>query len=1261
MPLQRLAFQEVAARFSQPAVCHNRGTHQLPEYRWDATTRTILETDGTGGVVNGDQGSSRLPSRRPLDRRWDRSRGILLSENRRSAIREYTWPPVQTLSLPPSGILSSHQAHSYSSRTPPPKPNFGGSKPAQAAPKPTVMGPTLQPYGGRSSGESLEREKKYEEGQRAVSALQASRTEQAALQGTIHRLEVKLQALQKSYDSLSQQYKRLVQESEEWEKNSQDKLQEERRKAREEALKDKARRVEQARQELENVYEKRLAIAENRPVAAEEKLNAEMRRASRAMSQVEDLEARRDSLEEKLRKIISENEAEKKSLQSQHDEEVRRVRARASRDVEIAGHEALARVHLRVDYKRYRDVYSDLRVEVGSLLWTYKALAAVRKDTQKYWENAQQKFQAFCAQQKKAWFSQTHEQLVQKIETHLDHNLHRTKDISHKSESLMQAVSAAHYAFDKSAHDHRQLTRWLRFENTGDYHEMSHNADMLSLELVHRLEHFNLEHGRRRNTVKSYTQSTQHLFDLVRQMDFLKAVRHDEMGAKAVYLQTSTHKNIYHSVNAIRNAIRRSRDRKVETKPLNVLHKAIEEIDSAYVRARQDMAVYSDIVRKEAVLKASLGIASNDEKRYNLQIEELLKSKETELWEASGRIMGTHGKLTQNVAFPGRTAFRSPQKAASTTSRRLRQTKAASPGLRQPASRLTIRRTPSMQAAHVTNLPGLLLPKQEEVAVDMALLPDDFGHRRSPEDHSSRVGFNLADTSTNEAAAPRRLPLDGNAKLIIDDPSPASCQAAPDMHSPTNQADSSYDVENGSAIQNHQPLCFQIPAEDFKNAITASRTTSAAFWKHTLYRGPEGQTPRYHYCTSFETAETQAKQFLEETVLGFDIEWEARAKLERSSIKDNVSLIQIAAEDKIGLFHVARFRGETVHELMPPTLRQILESPDILKAGVNVVGDSNRMKKCLNVEMRGLFELSHLYKVVRFSEKESHKVNRVPYSLAKQVQEVLHLPLKKDEVRTSAWSKRLNAEQCLYAASDAYAGFRLFDALEAKRKAMDPIPPRPALYELHQPLVLGDGTEVMPRPKPVKDKSGADGKTAEADDDEGEEFFDALETHEQVQEVYGSAGVPLTGITYPSLPLLENLNVNAEASSANAATSRSLTSFKTPTTTPRGPIPSSPEAATAENWLTAYRSQPLNQMTTPANLRAYHLWHYQQKSVPEIAAMLRETPLSTQTVASYVMQALKEAKLPFDSERMTEVLELLPSSVRWRYSSVLRRAERSVS
>ncbi|KAI0452502.1 hypothetical protein F5B21DRAFT_526776 [Xylaria acuta] len=131
-------------------------------------------------------------------------------------------------------------------------------------------------------------------------------------------------------------------------------------------------------------------------------------------------------------------------------------------------------------------------------------------------------------------------------------------------------------------------------------------------------------------------------------------------------------------------------------------------------------------------------------------------------------------------------------------------------------------------------------------------------------------------------------------------------------------------------------------------------------------------------------SEILARQFANEPVLGFDMEWPWGAD-KRSKLRDKVALMQLAGERKVALFHIALHEGETVDDLIAPTLKEIIES------------------------------------------SKNHERN----------------------VRISDWSQPLNWNQTQYAATDAYARFMLFHCMNAKRLAMDPAPPFPIPAETY--------------------------------------------------------------------------------------------------------------------------------------------------------------------------------------------------------------------
>ena len=72
--------------------------------------------------------------------------------------------------------------------------------------------------------------------------------------------------------------------------------------------------------------------------------------------------------------------------------------------------------------------------------------------------------------------------------------------------------------------------------------------------------------------------------------------------------------------------------------------------------------------------------------------------------------------------------------------------------------------------------------------------------------------------------------------------------------------------------------------------------------------------------------------------------------------------------------------------------------------GVAIKADCTRLRKFLGIDTQGIFELSHLYKLVKYSSEDVKKINKTLVSLAQQVQEHLQLPLAKGDVRMSDWS-----------------------------------------------------------------------------------------------------------------------------------------------------------------------------------------------------------------------------------------------------------------
>ncbi|GJN75319.1 Werner syndrome helicase [Purpureocillium lilacinum] len=435
----------------------------------------------------------------------------------------------------------------------------------------------------------------------------------------------------------------------------------------------------------------------------------------------------------------------------------------------------------------------------------------------------------------------------------------------------------------------------------------------------------------------------------------------------------------------------------------------------------------------------------------------------------------------------------------------------------------------------------------------------------------------------------------------------------------------------------HTSLSFNMSRDLFRAARAAAPGSAQSYWSHTLYRRvtPLGgvEKVRVHYCTSRHTMEHVCrKYFLGEPVLGLDLEWLPYAS-RAAGPRENVSLIQVASPGRIGLFHVAMFSDagsaaerrralsskgtasssastsrKASDDLVAPTFRSIMEDPAVSKVGVHVQGDCTRLSNYLGVRPRGVFELSHLYKQVKYSAARTPRlINKIPVALSTQVEECLRLPLYKgDSVRSSNWMRPLNSEQLLYSASDAYAGIQLYYVLEGRRMELDPCPPRPHHAELGLPIPY-----VESEPE---------------SDDSSQEYS----TSDDAAAVAPSTSKPATATPKRRPPK----------------------AVKSPSPAPK---PRDARIAAAELRSREYRSSKQTPVSaTPAALRAYYLWHTNDGLRPEpIAGLLRDPPLKVNTVVSYILDAITSERLPYDKARLGgEILPLLDAKLvggRYRY------------
>ncbi|KAI2621667.1 ribonuclease H-like protein [Hypoxylon sp. NC1633] len=392
-------------------------------------------------------------------------------------------------------------------------------------------------------------------------------------------------------------------------------------------------------------------------------------------------------------------------------------------------------------------------------------------------------------------------------------------------------------------------------------------------------------------------------------------------------------------------------------------------------------------------------------------------------------------------------------------------------------------------------------------------------------------------------------------------------------------------------------LSFKMVNDLFYDAKKAPAGSTKSFWSYRQYRGAaqDGTEQKVivHYCRSKHTMERTCQEyFMKEPVLGFDLEWIAQTT-KSQGVKRNVSLIQLASPSRVGLFHVALFADKD--EMVAPSFKTIMEDSSITKVGVCIKGDATRLRNFLAIDSKGLFELSHLYKLVTYSAAGRYQeINKKLVPLATQVEHYLHLPFfKGQDVRLSNWLRPLNLDQVIYSASDAYAGLQLYATLEYHREQLDPSPPTPHHAELNLPIRLADGVELATNDDPAVDAT-------------------------------------------------EETDLEA----ATAPKARSTTSKL-----PSGPKDSRVEIA--EDRVACYRAAHPGTHASVPQLRSYYMWHEQGLEPETIARLLRNPPLKTNTVIGYVLTAVQLEKLPVDKERLRhEIASSMTGSAlrsRWPY------------
>ena len=148
-------------------------------------------------------------------------------------------------------------------------------------------------------------------------------------------------------------------------------------------------------------------------------------------------------------------------------------------------------------------------------------------------------------------------------------------------------------------------------------------------------------------------------------------------------------------------------------------------------------------------------------------------------------------------------------------------------------------------------------------------------------------------------------------------------------------------------------------------------------------------------------------------VLGFDTE--SKPTFAKNEASDGPHIVQLSTIRKAWIFQLQDAECRRA-------VAELLESPSIIKAGFGLGDDRRRITSKLGVDLQGVLDLNTV-----FRERGYRKDMGVRGAVAVLFNRRF---IKSRKATTSNWANaRLTEAQIIYAANDAYAAMRVFDAL----------------------------------------------------------------------------------------------------------------------------------------------------------------------------------------------------------------------------------------
>jgi RNA polymerase sigma factor for flagellar operon FliA len=146
--------------------------------------------------------------------------------------------------------------------------------------------------------------------------------------------------------------------------------------------------------------------------------------------------------------------------------------------------------------------------------------------------------------------------------------------------------------------------------------------------------------------------------------------------------------------------------------------------------------------------------------------------------------------------------------------------------------------------------------------------------------------------------------------------------------------------------------------------------------------------------------------------IGFDTE--SKPTFLKGELSSGPHLVQLATASRAYLFPISRFSSASV-------LKEILESPHVLKVGFGLGNDRSALKSRLGIEIFNVLDLGEVLRGPGHKGTVGAKV-AVAHFFARRLQ-------KSKRIGTSNWAHaHLDERQLLYAANDAHVALQVYRA-----------------------------------------------------------------------------------------------------------------------------------------------------------------------------------------------------------------------------------------